>query len=133
MADQPQITAKSILLAEDDEFLRKIIHRSLTKKGLSVTAVKNGLETLRQLEQQPFDLLITDLIMEQGEGLETIPIARKKWPDMRIIAMSGGGRTNPIDYLMLAVKLGAHRAIAKPFTMIELERAIEGCYQELPL
>ena len=47
-------------------------------------------------------------------------------------AMTGGGRTSPIDYLMIAIKLGAHRALAKPFAMSDLERAISSCHEELP-
>ena len=129
----PKIRGLNILLAEDDEFLRKILVRGLIHEGFKVTAVCSGKESLRCLEVQSYDLLITDLIMEQGEGVETIRQARRRWPDMRIIAMSGGGRTAPIDYLMIAVKLGANRAIAKPFTLGELEHVIESCYEELPL
>lgn len=133
MADQLKPKINSILLAEDDEQLRALLIRGLTYRGFKVTAVSNGNDALSQLELQTFDLLLTDLIMEKGEGLETIRISRKAWPAMSIIAMTGGGRTSPIDYLMIAIKLGAHRALAKPFSMSDLDRAIESCHEELPL
>jgi DNA-binding response OmpR family regulator len=104
-----------ILVVDDEELVRTLLEQVLTREGHIVMCAANGDEALRCLREQPTDLMITDLIMPGKEGIETITDARREFPDMKIIAMSGGGRVGPGNYLSLAGKLGADRVFAKPF------------------
>jgi DNA-binding NtrC family response regulator len=111
-----------ILLADDEEVLRSLLTIMLETDGHEVKAVVNGMEVLKAVvkEDVPFDLLITDLIMPEREGIETIMELRKKHPSLKIIAMSGGGRSGADGYLKLALKLGAAAILEKPFDRQEL-------------
>ena len=73
----------------------------------------------------PADVVITDIVMPEKEGLETIQELRRDFPGAKIIAMSGGGRIGPKGYLKLAEKLGASRAFAKPFDRMEMVSAVD--------
>ena len=111
-----------ILLADDEEVLRSLLTIMLETDGHEVKAVVNGMEVLKAMakEDASFDLLITDLIMPEREGIETIMELRKKHPKLKIIAMSGGGRSGADGYLKLALKLGAAAILEKPFDRQEL-------------
>lgn len=90
----------------------------------------SGEAAVRLCEQQKFSLLITDMIMPDMDGLETIRRVRVIQPEIKIIAMSGGGRMEAINYLMLAVKLGAHRAMQKPFGVSEMQNMVANVFTE---
>jgi CheY-like chemotaxis protein len=96
----------------------------LTKMGHEVTVARNGKEVVSQCAQQLPDLVVTDLVMPEREGLETIEILRRQWPQVRIIAVSGGGRMNAGDLLRVAKLMGARQVLAKPFSHQELELAV---------
>jgi YesN/AraC family two-component response regulator len=81
-----------------------------------VVEASNGDEALAIQEVEPVDVLLTDLIMPEKEGLETIGVFLARYPDVRIIAMSGGGRGSAIDYLNVAKAMGADGILAKPFS-----------------
>ena len=81
-----------------------------------MTTANDGFEAVRVVDAEPFDLVVTDLIMPEMEGIQTIQQLRRLAPAMKIIAMSGGGVGNPGDYLELARELGASYTLAKPFT-----------------
>jgi len=104
-----------ILLIEDDENLRLVLQQALEMGGYHVTTAGNGLEADALLGVQFFHLVITDLVMPQKEGIETIMDLRQKCPITKIIAMSGGTIGKNQDYLVMAGKLGAHRMLEKPF------------------
>ena len=89
-----------------------------------MTAAAGGAEALKLSCKGPFDLVITDLIMPEKEGLETIMALRRQSPTTKIIAMSGGGRNSGKDYLAIARLLGAQRTLAKPFSNAELLAAV---------
>jgi DNA-binding response OmpR family regulator len=114
-----------ILLIDDDESFRKMLRMTLQRANYEVVEACNGKEALTLFDSQPTDLVITDLIMPDKEGLETIGELRQSRPDLKIIAMSGGGRINAMDYLKIAQRIGANRTLAKPFSHAELLRAIE--------
>ncbi|AKC83607.1 hypothetical protein IMCC26134_13970 [Verrucomicrobia bacterium IMCC26134] len=111
-----------ILLADDEEVLRSLLTTMLETDGHVVKAVANGSEVLKAVAKEviPFDLLITDLIMPDKEGIETIMELKKEHSSLKIIAMSGGGRRGADGYLKLALKLGAAAALQKPFDRQEL-------------
>ena len=115
-----------ILLIDDDELFRSMIRVTLEEMGHTVSEARNGQEGLVQYEASPADLVLTDLIMPEKEGIETIVELRKKHPSVKIIAMSGGGRVTPENYLHIARRLGAGRVLSKPFPSEELAVAING-------
>jgi DNA-binding response OmpR family regulator len=113
-----------ILLIEDDELFRKMLHATLEEMGHTVTAAQDGKEGLAQHARISSDLVLTDLIMPEKEGIETIMELRKKSPGVKIIAMSGGGRVTATNYLHIAQQMGAGRVLIKPFSNDELAAAI---------
>src|SRR5438552_5036610 len=110
----------NILLIDDNAGMLKMQVEFLRHAGHAVTTAVNGKEGMSLVEKQPFDLVITDLVMPEKEGIEVIMELRRKFPALKIIAISGGGRVNPEDYLVLARKLGATKTLAKPFSGKEL-------------
>lgn len=113
---------KHILLAEDSDDLRQVLLLQLQAQGAQVTAVANGQLALDALAKAPFDYLLTDLIMPEMDGMVLITKARKLYPSVQIVAMSGGGNYRVGDNSLKAARLlGAHATIAKPFSSGELQ------------
>jgi two-component system, chemotaxis family, chemotaxis protein CheY len=115
----------SILLIDDEESFRAVLKVSLEQMGHTVVAAKDGREGVASYSKGTFDLVITDLIMPDKEGIETIMDLRKLNPAVKIIAMSGGGRVTSVDYLQIARQVGAKKILAKPFLYEEIKEAIE--------
>lgn len=115
----------SILLVEDDEQLRSMLRIVLDRAGHEVQEAGNGKEALEIYSRRPTDLIVTDIVMPDKEGLETILEFRRSYPDVKIIAMSGGGRTGAQNYLELAKKLGADHILTKPFSNKEILDGIQ--------
>lgn len=105
-----------ILVIEDEALLRGLLKQVLTHLGHQVEEAVNGEEGLSRYREGDIDLVVTDLIMPEKEGLETIQELKRIRPNAKIIAMSGGGRGSGLDYLMLARQLGADQVLAKPFS-----------------
>ncbi|MFA6961833.1 MAG: response regulator [Opitutaceae bacterium] len=114
-----------ILLIDDDEPFRLVLKASMERMGHEVTVAKDGREGVALYMPSAFDLVITDLIMPEKEGIETIMDLRKRSPAVKIIAMSGGGRVTSVDYLKIARQVGAQSVLEKPFRYEELKTAIE--------
>lgn len=104
-----------ILVVDDEPGLRVLFQKMLEAAGAKVQLAENGRYAIDLLAQHKVDLILTDLIMPEMEGLETIAQIRKLHPDLKIIAMSGGGRLSSGCYLPVAKSLGAHATLAKPF------------------
>jgi CheY-like chemotaxis protein len=117
----------NILLVDDDESFRGMVQTMLTRMGHRTTAVSDGEQAVRQYRQGTFDLVITDLIMPEREGLDTIRTLLRETANVKIIAMSGGGRAGPSAYLNIAERLGATATLTKPFSRQELQTAIDCC------
>jgi len=115
---------KRILVVDDNEPFRRMVGKMLEGAGYTVVVAGDGLAALAIFRQQPIDLVLTDLIMPEKEGLETILELRKLAANIKIIAMSGGGRVDADDYLPLATAFGAVRTLAKPFLAAELLAAV---------
>ena len=107
-----------ILLVDDNADILKTHGAVLRRAGHEVVTAANCNEALRLAEQNAFDLVITDLVMPDKEGIETILALRQLTPDLKIIAMSGGGRINANDYLIIARQCGAAQTLAKPFSAL---------------
>jgi len=116
---------KNILVVDDEEEIVKLISRLLTRKGFNVSSATNGQLALDIINKEEIDLLITDIIMPEKEGIEVIFELLKTKPDCKIIAMSGGGYVNPADYLVTAEEIGVHATFAKPFNNKELLDKVE--------
>ena len=110
----------AILLVDDDLQVLDVLSEMLRLEGHSVVTAENGAIALERMRQGIFDLVITDIIMPDKEGLETISDIRKRDTQMPIIAISGGGRIGPDDYLEAARHIGANATLAKPFARREL-------------
>jgi DNA-binding response OmpR family regulator len=115
---------KRILVIEDDEGLRSMLRMSLEKMGYAVTEARDGKEAITVFKNDPVDLVLTDLMMPEKEGLETIRELRRGNPELKIIAMSGGGRTDARDNLKMAKLFGATTAFSKPFSFADLCKAV---------
>jgi DNA-binding NtrC family response regulator len=113
-----------ILIVDDEPDILVILERMLRKMNHETFLARNGKEAVRWLEENTVDLVITDLIMPESEGIETIAVIRKRWPAVKIIAMSGGGRHSPTPYLAVAATLGADATLAKPFERADLVDAL---------
>jgi CheY-like chemotaxis protein len=109
-----------ILVIEDDEAVRGLLRRHLVAAAYEVQEAANGKTGLASYRQQKSDLVITDIVMPETEGLETIRELRRVNPEVKIIAISGavGGRSD--GYLGLAMQFGAVRILSKPFTRADL-------------
>ena len=110
----------SILVVDDDTQVLDVMSEMLRLEGHQVSIAENGLQAVEQMRGAQFDLVITDLIMPEKEGLETIADIRKSSQQLPIIAISGGGRMGPMDYLETARHIGADATLAKPFGRQEL-------------
>ena len=116
----------NILVVDDDPQIGKLLEKVLGRAGHKVSIAANGKEGMRIFRGGKFDLLITDLIMPEKEGLETIMELRQEFPDTKIIAMSGGGRVGAKSYLKMAHTLGAKKTLTKPFGREDLLSAVNG-------
>lgn len=105
---------RRILIVDDDAAVRSVLQAILSQAGYEVDLAGNGKEAIRKLAESPFDLMITDLVMPEQEGIETIKQLRRDHPQVKVIAMSGafGG-----EYLQIAGFLGANRTLTKPIRM----------------
>jgi DNA-binding NtrC family response regulator len=116
-----------ILVIDDDAMVRETIVRILGRKGHGVVFAGDGRRGLELFQSERPDLVITDIIMPEREGIETIRAIHKISPGAKIIAISGGGRVGNVDFLTLASKLGAREIIAKPFDAVELTSSVSRC------
>lgn len=110
----------SILVVDDDSQVLEVVGEMLRLEGYEVATAVDGRDAVSQFRQAQFDLVITDLIMPEKEGLETIAELRTIRSSVPVIAMSGGGRIGPTDYLETARFIGASATLAKPFARSEL-------------
>jgi len=115
---------KRILIIDDDFHVRDMLERLLRRAGYDSQLAENGVEALKIHRENPVDLVITDIIMPEKEGLEIITEFRRDYPSVKLIAISGGGRIGPANYLKMAKLLGVDRTFAKPVDTSQLLSAI---------
>jgi CheY-like chemotaxis protein len=108
------------LLIDDDIELLRQMASSFTAAGYDVQVAVDGQTGLARYLANPTDLVVTDIIMPNREGIETIMALKKATPAPKIIAVSGGYRVGPKDFLDLARHAGAHGVLAKPFRLAAL-------------
>jgi len=114
-----------ILIVDDDEQLREMLKQALEKEEYEVVGSDNGEDAIRILRKNQIDLIITDIIMPEKDGMSLILELRRNYPDLQIIAISGGARhIDPQNPLNIAKKLGAHFTFTKPFKLNDLLGAV---------
>lgn len=114
-----------IMIIEDDRDLREMLRTALLRKEYTVLEAKNGREALLNFKPGVTDLVITDLLMPEEDGLKVIMQMRELKPGIRVIAISGGGKAGPGNYLDMARTLGADSVFSKPFSVNDLVTRIE--------
>jgi CheY-like chemotaxis protein len=116
-----------ILVIDDDAIVRETIAQVLEARGHRVLSAEDGRRGVAAFRAQQPDLVITDIIMPEQEGIETITEIRGLAPTVKIIAISGGGRIGNADFLKIARHIGAADVIAKPFDPDDLVRRVDRC------
>ncbi len=109
-----------ILLVDDDDGLRTALRRALEREGYAVVEAGNGKHALDRLKETSVDLVITDIIMPESEGIELALTLHRTQPQLPVIAISGGGNWTPEFHLSIARQAGALHAFEKPFVVEEL-------------
>ncbi len=120
----------SILVVDDEPGLRDIVTMVLRTAGHRVTPAENGVQASAALTKEAFDVVITDVIMPERDGMQIISEVRRRYPGIKIVAMSGGGHLPREQYLKIAKGLGAHAVLEKPFANTELLAALEKLFPE---
>jgi CheY-like chemotaxis protein len=116
-----------ILLVDDDPMVRETVRQILIADDHLVTLAEDGRKAVEIFRNAEFDLVITDIIMPEKDGIEIITELRRTRPAVRILAISGGGRMGNTDFLRIAERLGATAAVAKPFDPDELIEKVASC------
>ena len=115
-----------VLVIEDDALVREALRRVLKQGGYEVFEAQDGDEGLSLFSRVSPDLVITDIIMPNKDGLETIVELRRRSPETKVVAISGGGHMKGEDYLDVADRLGAAKTLVKPFGSKTLLETLEG-------
>ena len=113
-----------ILIIDDDQLIREMFSELLERAGHDVVSMVDGKDVAKICREVEADLVITDILMPDRDGLETISDLRRSAPAVKIIAVSGGRLVGPAVYLKTAGVLGAHRTFAKPVAGAELLAAV---------
>lgn len=116
-----------ILVVDDESAIREIIVYALTLDGHVVHEAANGAEGLKMLEHETVDMVILDIYMPTQDGLETLRVLRTTRPNLKILAMSGGGQVGRFEPLKIAEKLGADCVLEKPFDIGQLAQMVSDC------
>jgi DNA-binding NtrC family response regulator len=119
-----------VLVIDDDEQVRSILAQFLEHAGHVALTASDGDEGIRVFHRERVDLVVTDIVMPRKEGIETIIELRTIRPDLKIIAMSGGGLAEGAPYLGFARQLGADAVLDKPVRMDAFCRAVSRCLGE---
>jgi YesN/AraC family two-component response regulator len=119
-----------ILIIDDETQIRSMLRLMLERVGYEIAEAPDGIEGIRQYRENPADLIITDLIMPNKDGIGMIIDLKKEFPKVKIIAISGGGVNRPEGYLDGAKKLGATRTLTKPIDRDEMLKAVKETLQE---
>lgn len=114
-----------ILIIDDDDNVRTSLRMALEDANYEIVEASDGESGLKRFREDPTDLVITDIIMPEKEGIELISDLRKEFPDVKIIAISGGGRAGNNIYLNTSLTLGAMKTFSKPIDLEEFLGAIE--------
>ena len=122
-----------ILIIDDEPQIRSMLKLMLERDGYEVVEAQDGVAGIKVYRQNPADLIITDLIMPNKDGIGMIIDLKKEFPEVKIIAMSGGGLNKPDGYLKGAKKLGAVCTLTKPIDREEMLRVVKDILKDTHL
>ena len=115
----------AILMVDDDAAFRTAVKRALSGAGHRVEEAADGRQALKALKAAQPDVVITDIIMPDSDGIELIAAVKKAHPGVRVLAISGRGNMGPLDLLKMASVVGADATLSKPLTGDDLLEAVE--------
>jgi len=121
-----------ILVVDDDDQVREMLRTMLERDGHEVLDAVNGIEAIALYRMTHSDLVITNILMPEKEGLETIRELCAEFPGVKIIAMSGGGQHGTSSYLEAARAFGAVETLPKPITRAQLRKAVDAALHQTP-
>ena len=121
-----------ILIIDDNPDVLTAVHWVLASEGHTVEDAPTGSKGIALHRANPFDLILTDIVMPEKEGISTIIDLRREYPHLKIIAMSGGGDFEPYGYLDIAIRVGADRTLPKPFSRKELIETVNEALARQP-
>jgi DNA-binding NtrC family response regulator len=116
---------KHILIIDDDDGIRSVFEQLLENKGYSVETASEGKEGLRKMHARKPDLIITDIMMPEMDGLEVVQKIRDHHSELPVIAISGGMQASAMNFLPLAKRFGACKVFEKPVELAKLLEAVE--------
>ncbi len=114
-----------ILIIDDDNQMRQLLRNVMEWANYEVSEAENGRAGINIQREFNANVVITDLIMPEQEGLETISILKQQFPEVKIVAISGGGRIGPEAYLPTAKEFGADKVFSKPFDVKDLVETVK--------
>lgn len=120
-----------ILIIDDEAMIRDLLVKILEREGYETVTASGGKDGIKIHRENPADLIITDLIMPEKAGIETIMELRRDFQDVKIIAMSGGGKIDSETYLQITKTMGAIETIAKPFDLRELLKTVQELLEQV--
>ena len=118
-----------ILVIDDSMLTRHMLRQVLERAGYEVLEASDGRVGIQIHRTTPADIVITDILMPEQEGLETIRELQRDCPEVKIIAISGGGQIGDYNFLTIAQRLGARRAFQKPFVLQDMLNAVHEVLQ----
>lgn len=124
------LAGRTVLVIEDEPLLREAMARAFRKSNAKVLVAADGAEGLRRFNGASPDLVVTDIIMPEREGIETLMSMKAARPSVPVLAISGGGQTPAGEFLALAASLGADGVLAKPFRAQELTDAAQALFMK---
>ncbi len=114
-----------IMIVEDQKETREMLSQALTRNKFQIIEASNGREALVKFKPTMVNLVITDILMPEEDGLQVIIKLKELNPKLKIIAISGGGKIGPANYLNIAKTLGADEILFKPFSVKELLKKVQ--------
>ena len=124
------LTDRTILIIEDDDIMLRALGHAFQRAGSRVVVARDGDQGLTRFLERTPDLVITDILMPNREGVETILAMKAKAPGVRILAISGGGRLGAEEILGLASRLGADAVLPKPFRAADILAVARGLLEQ---
>jgi DNA-binding response OmpR family regulator len=114
-----------VCVIDDNELVRTTICNALREAGFETVEAEDGIAGLKVIAESKARVAVIDIVMPVREGHDVIVDATRQFPELKVLAVSGGGMAGPKEYLELALQLGAHDALAKPFRNAELVKKVK--------